>query len=264
MARMQAHGRERRVPLLLKLLGARWNNGDGTFRTRIGELTVKRGAGLAFDFGSYGEPHLHLAFIFLSWFVPLPRWTERFFGDDNHMERPRYGFSWPFRDGGELHLHWGRRTKVVWMPWMLEHIRTDYLGADGEWHDQRAEPGSFYCRHPNPRWRYDGPEGPAKWSETHPYRYMLDSGEVQEATATITRRRAFHGRRWFGSDPVSRVLRRLLAKRMFDSIDVEFDREMGARAGSWKGGTIGCSFDIRPEESPRAALMRMQRERRFR
>lgn len=153
---------------------------------------------------------------------------------------------------------------MFWWPWGLEHIRTDYLGTDMQWHDDRAHPENAWAReHPNPLHRYTGPVGPDKWSETHSYRYLLSSGEVQEVDATVTRRRAYHGRRWFGPVRFQRWLRSFMPKRIFDSIDVRFSAEVGERAGSWKGGCIGCSFDIRPEESPRAALMRMQSERRF-
>lgn len=41
-------------------------------------------------------------------------------------------------------------------------------------------------------------------------------------------------------------------------------RLLGARRGSWKGGCVGCGYDMRPEEAPKETLMRMQRERRFR
>lgn len=254
MSEFNAYGMEPKMPLWARILGARYWDGDGSVRTRIGEISY-RSRGLAFDFGSYGEPHLHIGLFFFAWFMPLPRWTDRFFRGSNSIERDRYGFSWRWSDGCSLHLHWGQRVKVIWMPWQLEHIRTDYLGVDLRWHDDKVKPGS---------WRNPLEPGPEPWSEVHPYHYMLDSGEVQTVDATITRRRAYHGRMWLGPKWLRRWLRSVLPKQCFDSIDVQFSDEVGARRGSWKGGCVGCSYDIKPEESPKAALYRMQRERRFR
>jgi len=31
-------------------------------------------------------------------------------------------------------------------------------------------------------------------------------------------------------------------------IDVQFSDEVGERSGSWKGGTIGCAYEMRPKK----------------
>lgn len=46
-------------------------------------------------------------------------------------------------------------------------------------------------------------------------------------------------------------------------IEVEFSAEMGPRKGSWKGGTIGCGFDILPKEHPLNCIKRMEKEYKF-
>lgn len=264
MIEQAACGPDPKMPWWARLLGARYWHGDGSVRTKIGEISY-RYRGLAFDFGSYGEPHLHLGLVLFAIFVPLPRWTDRFFRGENSIERDRYGFSWRWgSDGSDLHLHWGQRTRIIWMPWMLEHIRSEYLGSDGQWWDDRAEPDHYSRSLGNPRNRYVGPDGPAKWSETYPYSYLLRSGEVQRVNAIVTRGRSMHGRRWFGTGRLSRTLRRILPVHRFDSLDIRFDGEVGERAGSWKGGTIGCSYAIKAGETPRACVKRMQDERIFR
>lgn len=266
MSEPETYGRETQMALWAKLLGARYWHGDSTARTKIGEISTRYRT-FALKAVHYGEeddrPSLMIGTGLFTWFMPLPLWTHRFFGtpEMGSMERKAYGFS-SSEDG--LHLNWGSGSGLMWWPWGLAHIRTEYLGVDMRWHDDRAHPENTWAReHPNPLHRYSGPIGPDKWSETHPYRYLLRSGEVQQVEATITRRRAFHGHRWFGPVRFRRWLRSLMPKRVFDSIDVQFSGEVGERAGSWKGGCIGCSYDIRPEESPRSALMRMQSERRF-
>jgi hypothetical protein len=46
-------------------------------------------------------------------------------------------------------------------------------------------------------------------------------------------------------------------------IEVEFSQEMGSRKGSWKGGTLGCSFKMLPGEHPIECIERMQKEYKF-
>lgn len=46
-------------------------------------------------------------------------------------------------------------------------------------------------------------------------------------------------------------------------IDVQFDGEVGERSGSWKGGTVGCSYDKLPTEGIEQCLRRMEKEREF-
>lgn len=87
--------------------------------------------------------------------------------------------------------------------------------------------------------------------ETHDYTYRLRSGEAQHRKATIYRESRSWWRPW-------------LPWRLYrETINVDFDDEVGEESGSWKGGTIGCGWDIRPGESELEALRRMERERKF-
>jgi hypothetical protein len=44
---------------------------------------------------------------------------------------------------------------------------------------------------------------------------------------------------------------------------VEFDREVGERSGTWKGGCIGCGYKMLPGETIAQAIRRMEAERVF-
>ena len=44
---------------------------------------------------------------------------------------------------------------------------------------------------------------------------------------------------------------------------VSFSDEVGEKSGSWKGGTVGCGFEINPNESMIDALRRMESTREF-
>lgn len=87
--------------------------------------------------------------------------------------------------------------------------------------------------------------------EAYPYEYVLRSGEVQRRTATIRAERRMWTRWW------------LPHKRVSNSIDVTFSDEVGERSGSWKGGCIGCSFQMLAGETPLQALRRMELTRKF-
>lgn len=141
--------------------------------------------------------------------------------DDYQCSGPRYGFQF-FSDllficYGKAH---GRRDDphiALTMPWGWRHREHNIL----------TEP------------------------ETHPYKYTLRSGEVQERTATIQVETRLWTRPW---------LPRKLFKK---TIDVKFNDEVGERSGSWKGGVLGCGYDMKSGETPLDTLRRMERERVF-
>ena len=87
--------------------------------------------------------------------------------------------------------------------------------------------------------------------ETHSYLYTLKSGQTQMRSATIKQERRVWTRYW---PPFYRVS---------NAIDISFDREVGERSGSWKGGVLGCGYEMKRGETPLQTLRRMERERRF-
>ena len=93
------------------------------------------------------------------------------------------------------------------------------------------------------------------FSKSYPYTYVLKSGEVQQRSATVSVRRHVLYRRAFKALGWPRWSKH--------SIEVQFSDEVGERTGSWKGGTIGCGYDLRPNETMLTALRRMEAERKF-
>lgn len=87
--------------------------------------------------------------------------------------------------------------------------------------------------------------------ESHRYAYTLRSGEVQKRTATIKVETRRWTRYWLPYQRLSRY------------INIEFSDEVGERTGSWKGGCIGCSYEMLPNETPLQTLRRMEIERKF-
>lgn len=196
---------------------------------------------------------LALFTIYLS--MPFLNWLNRDLSEDGESGfGDTWGFSYRFgREWGEsLHLNWGGRCKIVHMPWSMIWVRTSYLAADGNWlHEKSSDPKDF-----TDHWHWKKNEvEPAQWREAYPYSYTLKNGTVQNCTATVTVDEMEWRRRGWPWSKVGRKVRQY--------IDITFDAEVGERAGSWKGGVLGCSYDLRPGETPLQCLRRMERERKF-
>lgn len=75
-------------------------------------------------------------------------------------------------------------------------------------------------------------------------------GEHIVATTRIEEREWRFGEKWCRW---LSIFRRAKVRR---SLDIEFSRETGTEKGSWKGGLIGTSIEMRPEELHEAAFRR--------
>lgn len=227
-------------------------------------FTYKRIEASIFDWAlgasvTHFEDHysLCLHLLFCSFFIPI--WSGTYASRDGYASwgfSVRAGTDWGWWT--DWHFNWGRVCKIVRMPWAWEWHRTSIVAPDGQrWiHDLRL-PGrltgnlelpvserSWFCLDDVPHWQ-----------QTHPYRYVLHTGEVQERTATISVRemewrwRALGWLRW--------------PCKIKRTIEVEFSAEVGERSGSWKGGCTGCAHALLPGETPEASLRRMEATRKF-
>lgn len=169
-------------------------------------------------------------------------WFPLYFLDRFAYEPHEMMESWGFtycRQEACIHLNWGRHCKIIDMPWDWSHIKHEVRRPDGSW---VPHVGSYEV----------GPDKPpdGRWAETYPFRYVLNSGEVQNRMATVyvdrheRRRKFLKWCPWFAS------------KQPY--IWVEFNDEVG------EGGTVGCGYELRRNETPLECLRRMERERRFR
>jgi hypothetical protein len=137
---------------------------------------------------------------------------------------------------------WGDYCKFFRMPWEFKHIRNDVLRPDGTWATQVA------C------YEKGEPDGRQVW--TLPYRYKLRNGETQERTATVHVERMEWRRKWTRWLPLFAKVRTY--------IEVEFSDEVGERTGSWKGGVVGCGYEMKRGETAEQTMRRMEQERTFR
>lgn len=185
-------------------------------------------------------------------FISLPFIRSKY----DECDPPRYGFYFYSEDSWyptSFVWCWGRKVKFFHMPWDYDWVRTSVLRKDGEWEHETTQEKLGGER--NKRFRDKELWEGVFWKETHPYTYVLKNGTVQERTATIGVEEREWRPRWFKWTSLFKFVRK--------TISVEFNDEVGERTGSWKGGTLGCGYDLLPGETPLECLRRMEKERSF-
>jgi len=158
-----------------------------------------------------------------------------------------YGFSLDPDSHSNLHLKWGKRYKIIHMPWDWKQVRHEVLRADGTWAKYLPEYGTMANG-----WK---PLNDGRHIEAFDYTYVLKNGGVQHRTAYVYAERRELRWLWLRWLPFPR--------RIVQAIDVRFSAEVGERTGSWKGGTVGCGYTMLPGETAEDTLKRMERERVF-
>lgn len=204
---------------------------------------------LSFELCGYfdNRPRFNIDLFFFSLTLILPirnSWTDE-------CDPPKWGIAyhnqtfWIYR-GGKGNDHGGNKWWTMYMPWSYQWVRTSNLRSDGTWeHETSGNRKDFYLD---------------KWNtilhkETHPYTYVLKSGEIQNRLATIKVEEREWRWHWFKWLP--------LTKKVSRTIGISFNDEVGEETGSWKGGCTGCGYDLRANETPLQALRRMEKERKF-
>lgn len=175
------------------------------------------------------------------------------------MNKENEGYDWGFYlYGGDqkwyqmfetLWICKGADVKCIHMPWELTWVRTSSLRKDNTWEHETYRTGRNKSFWDKDKW------GGILFSETHPYHYNLSNGTVQEVLATIRveeREWRWRACKWLP-----------LTKKVNKTIEIDFSSEVGERSGSYKGGTLGCSYTLKKGEEPWECLARMERERKF-
>jgi hypothetical protein len=177
---------------------------------------------------------------FYSWgslYIHLPIDT----GRNNTAENKTIGLMFYHVDSGFPTEAWFRGWKSFNFPWAWNFDKREVLHKSGWRIEQKGD--DFWDKQ---KWKNE------VIVEKHPYTYTLNSGIKQKTVAEVHEEKR-SWKSWFG-----------FRKKTSHYIEVEFRDEVGERAGSWKGGTMGCSYAINEGENALQCLRRMESERRFR
>jgi hypothetical protein len=186
-------------------------------------------------FVPWGGLYLHLPYDTGVEDSDSPSWGFYFYSD--HRKFPDY-----------LVFRRGEKSKFIYLPWAYDWVRTSYLRDDGGWeHEVKGNRNKdFYD---------DNKWGNILYKERFPYIYTLNNGDIQYPIATVKVAEREWRPKWFKWTSVF--------KKVTRTIDVKFDSEVGERAGSYKGGTLGCGYEMKKGETPKECLYRMEKERKF-
>lgn len=193
---------------------------------------------------------LGLGFCRLWFHLPkqLPR---RSFAEPGQRDMRGWGIEFA-TDFNELYVQWKDYSTFVPMPWSLEFHHKDVFMSYGAW---LREPKNKYRDVTELDQNLLDHIQTNRYQETVPYRYILSDGKKQKVSATVMVDEMQWRRRWL---PWTSLFARTVR-----SIEVQFSEGIGERADSWKGGTIGCGYEMRQDEDPIDTLRRMERDRKF-
>lgn len=203
---------------------------------------------LILEWGSYFSPYPQIHFS-PGWgqiFLNLPYNTGR-----DECENPEFGFYLYNSDESaffdQFWLCWNMKKYCFHMPWSLDWVRTSILKKDNSWeHDTKKDRKKFW----DDKWK------DVIWTETYPYVATSRAGTKDSVLATVKVEEREWRQRWLKWTKWNNLIRK--------SISIDFNQEIGDMKGSWKGGTIGCSYNMLPNETPLDCLKRMEKERMFR
>ena len=204
---------------------------------------------ITYETCGYFDPkhRINLCLIFFRLQIILPIKSKH----TDECDPPQWGIAihnntfWVYK-GGEGNMNGGNKWWTYHFPWEWKWFRTSNLRKDGEWeHEVKGDRKNFY----EDKWKE------LLWSATYPYNYKLKSGEIQDVIATIK----LSEKEW----KFKGLMFLKYPRKISRCIEIEFSDEVGERAGSWKGGCTGCSYELRSGELPEHCLKRMEKERKF-
>ena len=235
----------------LKLIGYKHNYGgrDRSYKFSWGEIALlNKDISFRWNGPHYCyEPKLIVALYFITLYIPTPSFGVK--AAQSSKEERNYGFYlYPNLNNWEATVfQFYNKSLNIEMPWTYKWKRTELLDWDMKTvcKEEAGERDWHKWYNEKEAWVKDN-------AKTYDYTYVLKNGTVQNRKATCLIERRTWTVRWAP-----------WIKKVHTTLDVKFDDEVGERTGSWKGGTIGCSYDMLPNETPEQTLRRMEKEREF-
>ena len=193
------------------------------------------------------RPSLNICFLFFDAYFNLPFAMPNYTEDINEARKYGFYFYADEKIFDQIWFCWGKKGYVIYMPWFLDWVRTSALRKNGTWeHETKGNKKEFW----NKKWN------DVLWEESgiH-YRYTMKSGKVQNISTSIQIQEREWRWKWFKWLRWPNLTRRC--------IEVAFASEIGEKTGSWKGGCIACSYEMKKDETAIQCLRRMEKERIF-
>lgn len=196
--------------------------------------------------GYFDNRHrINLDLFFFSLTLILPIYSKH----TDECDPPKHGIAchnntiWIYR-GGKGNGNGGNKWWTWEIPFITkEWIRTSILLKDDTWeHETKGNKKGFYTD----EWK----QKQKSWSYNYTDSY---DGEVIPTTIYVDERE--WRPKWL------KWTKRFANTRR--SIDIHFSKECGKRKGSWKGGVLGCGYELLPNERPLDCLKRMEKEMKF-
>lgn len=151
---------------------------------------------------------------------------------NNEYDYPCYGIIF-YSVNGEtpnyVCIRHGKKTRIIYLPWHKKLYKREFHAQNGGTTDKEHE----------------------AIKERHLYKYTLESGFVQDRMASVVEKK-ITWTSWWG-----------LKKEVERRIEVKFNLEVGEDTGSWKGGVLGTSFQMKEDETALQALRRMEKTLKF-
>ena len=243
----------------------RWSDNDHHFWPFTLSVGDYPRYGIMLDSGADVHPGCHIRFAafrctLIMELPPIIRpWRERIVAttwDAATVER--MGRNWYFNEHarecgfsfveGALHVHYGAQThdsttdrvKVFFLPWRnWRFVRHSLYGLDGE---------HFWTQADRKDWEANFAAKDACPSVS----FEFDDFDGERITAKTR----IEEREWRFGEGYFKWLSLFRKPRISRTLDIDFSKETGRRKGSWKGGTVGHSIDLRPGELHEPAFRR--------
>jgi hypothetical protein len=201
--------------------------------------------GLTYDICGYfdNRPRLKVDFIFFSLTLILPfrnEWTDE-------CDPPIWGVAISHNTFW-VHLGGSGNGGNKWWAWDIPFIskkwvRRSILLENNTWeHESPGDEKSFHLS------EWDAKKKTWRYNFTDKY-----DGEIIPAKITVEEME--WRPKWLTWTNLFAKVRRV--------IEVSFEKEVGERKGSWKGGVLGCGYELLDGESPVECIKRMETEKEF-
>lgn len=207
-----------------------------------------------------GRPQINIFLYFISFIIILP-WINKKWTDE--CDPPNYGIGihngtlWLYL-GGNGNMYGGNKWLSWDLPWFTKnHYKHYVLGKDNKWIDVSAHDYDWFEKH----------IGYLNWdleaNERSLAKIYYDTWHDDYDNTDISAKYRVEARiwrpKWFAWTSLFQTIEKY--------ITVSFEYEVGSEKGTWKGGTIGASFEFKDSEmdrfpeTPKECFERMNREK---